>query len=146
MWTKQKVLMAARAPLTEMPAYSISTQPSPLMNSKSPIPPRVGDSNFHVMAKWKWHLQTLLRLRDRFQRETREHVTEAETLERADPGFAAQASNESEFETLIAQVKAEEGLLAEVESALERLRDSTYGICVTRQTHYGYTLSEWHGR
>ena len=76
----------------------------------------------------------MLRLRDRFQRETHEHTSDAETLEQADPEFTARASNESEFEALIAQVRAEEGLLAEVEAALGRMRDSTYGICMARKT------------
>lgn len=104
------------------------------MNPDSPLPPRASDANFHVMAKWKWHLQTLLRLRERCRRESHEHTSDAETLEQADPDFAARASNESEFEALIAQVQAEEGLLVEVEAALGRLRSGTYGICVDRQT------------
>lgn len=54
---------------------------------------------------------------------------EAEHLPKGDLDFAARAVDESEFETLITEYQSEEGLLAEVVAALERLRRGTYGQC-----------------
>ena len=97
-----------------------------------------GEPSFVVPAKWRWHLQTLLRLSERLQRQARAHLTEAESLGRTDSDFGSRAAEESEFENLLAEVKSEENLLGEVEAALERMRYGTYGTCVTT----GHPISE----
>ena len=97
---------------------------------KTPPTPRATDSKFQVPAAWRWHERILRRLRSRLLGQTQEHLAAAENLQKADdPDFASLASEESEFEALIAEVKSEADLLAEVEAALERLRRGTYGIC-----------------
>jgi len=51
-------------------------------------------------------------------------------LEKTDSGFGDRATDESEFENLISEVKSEANHLAEVDAALERLLAGTYGICL----------------
>jgi len=87
----------------------------------------------HVPARWQWHLHTLLRLRNRIQHQSTDHLSAAEQPRSADRDFADRASEESEFENLIAEVRSEEVLLSEIDAALERLRTSTYGICAATQ-------------
>jgi RNA polymerase-binding transcription factor DksA len=103
------------------------------MNNSRSTQPAVVDAKAIVPAKWQWHLHALLRLRARLQRQTKEHLSEAEAPRKEDHDFAAQATDESEFESLIAEVHSEEALLAEVEAALQRLRLGTYGICLASQ-------------
>lgn len=107
-------------------------QSSPAESSHPSEPP------FAVPGKWRWHLQTLLRLRERLRRQTRAHLHDAESLQHSDSDFGARASEESEFENLLAEVKSGENLLGEVEAALERMRDGSYGVCVATQR----TISE----
>jgi DnaK suppressor protein len=100
------------------------------MKPSTSITPVLADLKSSVPAKWQWHLHALLLLRARLQRQAKEHLTEAEHPRNDDNDFAAQASDESEFESLISEVHSEEALLVEVEAALERLRLGTYGICL----------------
>jgi RNA polymerase-binding transcription factor DksA len=99
------------------------------VKSPAQIQPWSSDAKSLVPAKWQWHLHALLRLRQRLQGQAKEHLTAAEAPRKEDQDFAAQASDESEFENLIAEVHSEETLLAEIEAALERMRLGTYGIC-----------------
>ena len=98
----------------------------------SPLPGAV-DPYLGVPAKWQWHLHTLLRLRSRLQRQSKEHLSEAEIPRNTDNNFVAHASDTSEFESLITEVQSEETLLVEIEAALQRLRLGTYGICEVTQ-------------
>jgi len=84
---------------------------------------------FPVPAAWQWHLETLLRLRQRLQNQSKEHLSAAEVPREPDNDFTALASDESDFTGLIREVQSEEHLLAEVGAALERLRLGTYGRC-----------------
>ena len=104
------------------------------MKSRPAPLPGPADPGASVPAKWHWHLQTLLRLRARLQRQSKEHLSEAELPRHTDNDFVALASDTSEFESLISEVNSEAHLLAEVESALQRLRLGTYGICEATQT------------
>ncbi len=100
------------------------------MKPSTSIQPVRPDSKSSVPAKWQWHLHALLRLRARLQHQAKEHLSEAEVPRNDDHDFAAQARDESEFESLISEFHSEEALLGEVEAALERLRLGTYGICL----------------
>lgn len=99
-------------------------KPNPLSH---PVIPSIAE--FQVPAQWQWHWRALRKLQDRLQYQTRARLTEAEQLPKGDWDFAARAADESEFESLIAEYQSEEGLLAEVVAALERLRRGTYGRC-----------------
>ena len=100
----------------------------------SPVFSNPANTRFvRVSAKWQWHLHTLLRLRERVRRQSTAHLSAAEQPHDADHDFADRASDEREFENLITEVRSEEVLLSEIDAALERLHDSTYGICAETQ-------------
>ncbi len=98
---------------------------------KPRIPPKssAAEQTAAVPSKWLWHLQALLRLRNRLSGQAKQHLTEAGDTRKIDTDFTDRATDESEFENLISEVKSEEGLLAEIEAALGRLKNGTYGIC-----------------
>ncbi len=54
----------------------------------------------------------------------------AASAEPVDPDSVDQANDETERETVIAKLAAEKAKLAEIDAALQRLRNGTYGICV----------------
>jgi len=83
-----------------------------------------------IDRKWLWHYRTLRGLWRRLMREHDEHrhaVAEA-PLEH-DVDWAETASDEAERDIIYAELCAEEGALAEVDAALDRLRRGTYGVC-----------------
>lgn len=89
------------------------------MNSSSQIP-----------KQWAWHYRTLQRIRDTLLEERAElaqaiHVP----LERGGEDFSDVASDRTERDTLLAEIRLDEAELAEVESAIERIRKGTYGRC-----------------
>jgi RNA polymerase-binding transcription factor DksA len=79
---------------------------------------------------WDWHYRALSRLRDELIRERDEH-TAAFRLPLARGGEDASdvAAEQTEHAELLAELRNEEAELAEVEAALQRIRDGTYGIC-----------------
>jgi DnaK suppressor protein len=79
--------------------------------------------------RWTWHRRTLLALRDRLHRQAHSHLAELGGLNRDDPDFAARAREESDLDALVSEVNSEEGLLTEVQAALDRLDHGTYGTC-----------------
>ena len=80
--------------------------------------------------KWLWHSRTLHALRRRLIREHDEHRhAAAEAPTEHDVDWAETASDEAERDIIYAELCAEEGALAEVDAALDRLRRGAYGIC-----------------
>jgi RNA polymerase-binding transcription factor DksA len=83
-----------------------------------------------IPSKWIWHYRMLMALRTRLAGEWTEHMKEsAFPLDREPMEFTETASDISEHEVLAAEVALEEGLLHEVDAALLRLREGTFGIC-----------------
>lgn len=82
-----------------------------------------------IPAKWHWHQRALLRLREHLVRQTHAHLVAAEATEPTDTDAAAQSNDERDFENLLTEWRHEEGLLAEVDAALERLARGSYGVC-----------------
>ncbi len=99
------------------------------MKSRTSGKPSPADSKAAIPSKWLWHFQTLLRLRSRLLGQAKAHLSDAGRTQKIDPDFTDRATDESEFDSLISEVKSEEVLLAEVEAALTRLKKGTYGIC-----------------
>jgi RNA polymerase-binding transcription factor DksA len=84
-----------------------------------------------IDPRWNWHRKTLLELRENLIRKRDEHRLEASApIEPDDVDPADRSNDETEREGLRAEINAEDAELAEVEAALQRLRDGTYGICV----------------
>lgn len=99
----------------------MKTKLSPVAASPAP--------EIEVAAKWRWHLRALLRMRGQLSRQTHAHLVAAEATEPTDTDGAARSNDERDFESLLTEWRHEEGLLAEVEAALERLRRGSYGVC-----------------
>lgn len=99
------------------------------MKTKSPVSRKRPAASVKIPAKWLWHQRTLLRLRDQLHRQTHAHLVAAEATEPTDTDAAAQSNDERDFENLLTEWRHEEGLLTEVDAALERLTRGTYGIC-----------------
>jgi RNA polymerase-binding transcription factor DksA len=80
--------------------------------------------------KWSWHYRVLTRMRDRLIRDSRQLIAEAsETVGKYSMHMADSASDESDHDMAIGELKVEQATLYEVEQALERIENGTYGKC-----------------
>lgn len=88
-------------------------------------------SSNSIPAKWAWHYRTLESLRRRLAGEREEHKQDSAAVSEVDmaAGFADAVSDRNERDVLAAAVAMEEGMLAEIEAALERIREGSYGVC-----------------
>ena len=83
-----------------------------------------------VPTKWRWHYRALLRIRETLLIDRGEHAAAIHSaLERGGEDAIDRASEESERETLRAEIRVEDAELSEIEAALERIRQGTYGRC-----------------
>lgn len=83
-----------------------------------------------IPKRWAWHYRALLRVRETLLRNRDEHTSEVRTaLERGGEDDIDRATDKSERDTLLAEIRVEEAELSEVDAALERIRRGTYGIC-----------------
>lgn len=84
-----------------------------------------------IGSKWVWHYGVLLRLRDRLLHERRDHLGQAaEPLEPHSMSLADSATDEFDHDLALSRLSAEQDALYEVEDALRRIVDGTYGRCV----------------
>lgn len=100
---------------------------------KTPLLPRPSTSETaaaSVDPRWAWHHRTLLRLSAKLADEhgARLHAAAA-PAEREAIGFADSVSDQNDRDLNVAELRAEEGLIEEVDAALARLRAGTYGVC-----------------
>jgi RNA polymerase-binding transcription factor DksA len=83
-----------------------------------------------IPARWLWHYRTLQRLRAELSEARREHRVDASApLERGGTDSIDTADGATELDTLRAEIALEGAELTEIDAALQRLRDGTYGIC-----------------
>jgi DnaK suppressor protein len=83
-----------------------------------------------IPKRWKWHYETLARLRDRLIEERSEALSEAaEPVERHSLHQADSATNEFDHELALSQLSAEQDALYEVEAAMRCILDGSYGVC-----------------
>lgn len=83
-----------------------------------------------IPSKWAWHHRTLLRLRGELLQARQEHDHAARVPhERGGADMIDVAEDEMELNTLRAELAQEESELVEIEAALKRLQDGTYGTC-----------------
>lgn len=81
-------------------------------------------------SPWEWHYRTLSRLRDALARERDEHAAAfRQPIEQGGLDSADIAAPLREHDALLAELLAEDAELAEIEDALQRIRDGGYGIC-----------------
>lgn len=83
-----------------------------------------------VPAKWRWHYRVLVSLQDRLlgDRGVLLRVA-AEPLEPHSLDDADSATDEFDHDLALAQLSAEQDALVEVNEALNRILDGTYGVC-----------------
>jgi RNA polymerase-binding transcription factor DksA len=83
-----------------------------------------------IPKRWRWHYEALARLRDRLIEERSEALSEAaEPVERHSLHQADSATDEFDHELALSQLTAEQDALYEVEAAMRRILDASYGVC-----------------
>lgn len=83
-----------------------------------------------IPPKWSWHYAELMRRREALLRESDEHsAASRESLERGGTDEVDVANDKCEHNNLMAEITQEHAELAEVDAALARIRQGTYGIC-----------------
>jgi RNA polymerase-binding protein DksA len=83
-----------------------------------------------INPKWASHYRVLLGLRDRLLKERGEHLAQsAERLEPHSMDIADSATDEFDHDLALSQLSAEQRALYEVDEALKRIRNGTYGLC-----------------
>ncbi len=90
----------------------------------------IGSTMPRVNPKWAWHYQVLLGLRERLLKERSEQLAEAaEPLEPHSLDIADSATDEFDHDMALSRLSAEQDVLFEVEGALKRILNGTYGLC-----------------
>jgi RNA polymerase-binding transcription factor DksA len=83
-----------------------------------------------VNPKWSWHYRTLIQLRARLLNDRAEQISEAsQPLEPHSMHLADSATDELDHALAASELDAEEYHLYEIEQAIERILNGTYGIC-----------------
>jgi RNA polymerase-binding transcription factor DksA len=87
-------------------------------------------SSLNVPARWGWHHRVLVALQSRLLRERGDlQAVAAEPLEPHSLDEADSATDEFDHDLALAQLSAEQDALGEVNAALMRIANGTYGIC-----------------
>lgn len=83
-----------------------------------------------VPAKWRWHYEVLTGIRDRLLRARKRGLQDAtETAEWHTTDPTDRATDEVEQDLTMTLLTSEIDALYEVEAALSRIEDGSYGIC-----------------
>lgn len=92
----------------------------------------VGDARreSRIDVRWTWHHRALLSLRERLLKEREERLGEvSQALEPRRMDAADSATDEFDQDLALSELSAEQDALYEVEAALKRILDGTYGVC-----------------
>lgn len=88
------------------------------------------DTAVPINPKWAWHQRVLLGLRERLLAERGEQLSAAaEPLERHSMDQADSAADEFDHNLALSKLSAEQDALFEIEEALKRMANGTYGTC-----------------
>lgn len=83
-----------------------------------------------IDPRWTWHARTLLALRERLLRESRDLAQQAaEETPNFSMSMADAGTDEADRDLLLAESSRDQDLLYEIEEALRRIQGHTYGIC-----------------
>ena len=83
-----------------------------------------------VPKRWAWHYETLSSLREGLIRERKERLSEvAQPIEPHSMSLADSATDEFDHEIALSRLSVDQDALYEVEAAMKRILDGTYGIC-----------------
>lgn len=101
--------------------------------SPGPSPSRSAETP-RIDPKWKWHYQALTRLRDQLLQETSAQLQDvAGGLEAHSMHPADSATDEFDHDLALTLLAREQDALNEVNEALERILQGTYGHCLATQ-------------
>ena len=96
------------------------------VRSGSSTSPKAATAN----PKWKWHYRVLLGLRDRLlQARSAQLHAAAEPLDAGVVDVAESATDEFDHDLALSRLSAEQDALYEVEEAIRRIENGSYGIC-----------------
>ena len=91
---------------------------------------RAASERRRIDPQWAWHYRVLLGLRERLLKDRGEQLAQAaERLEGYSMDMADSATDEFDHDLALGKLSAEQDALYEVEEALKRIRNGTYGIC-----------------
>ena len=98
---------------------------------KSPVKRRSdAEIRAEVPKRWAWHYETLSSLREGLIRERKERLSEvAQPIEPHSMNLADSATDEFDHEIALSRLSVDQDALYEVEAAMKRILDGTYGIC-----------------
>lgn len=116
-------IASTAAPIAKSAASALNTQAMEGSTPNSCGPER-------IPPEWNWHYRVLSHLRNRLMRVHAEHSTQA--IAPADllgVDVADIAQEQSDRDVLWAELGKEADQLFEVDCALQRIRDGTYGFC-----------------
>lgn len=83
-----------------------------------------------IPPEWRKYYVKLLAIRERVMRERNHEIQDVEEpLPRRNNNLADLATDESDHEVAIAKLAAEENALYEVNEAIRRIENGTYGVC-----------------
>jgi RNA polymerase-binding transcription factor DksA len=83
-----------------------------------------------IDSKWAWHYRVLVGLRERLLKDRGEQLAQAaEPLESYSMDMADSATDEFDHDLALTELSAEQDALYEVDEAIKRILNGTYGIC-----------------
>ena len=83
-----------------------------------------------IPEKWNWHHRKLVALRDRlFEERQRQLADVTERVEAPSMHLADAASDQAEHDLALATLSAEQDVLYEIDEALRRIQNDSYGVC-----------------
>ncbi|MEO6002661.1 MAG: TraR/DksA family transcriptional regulator [Opitutus sp.] len=116
-------------------AAAVAPSPKPKAASHSKTnPPEANTPNSlitdRIPSEWKWHYRTLLHLRDRLMRSHADHSKEAiAPSEMLGVDVVDTTQDRLDRDLLWAELANDDSRLFEVDCALQRIHDGTYGVC-----------------
>jgi RNA polymerase-binding transcription factor DksA len=97
---------------------------------KTPQPGAAGKPAGAIPAPWRWHYQVLQKLRDHLVDERAAGLAEAaEPIEPHSMDPADSATDEFDHALAVSLLSGEQDALYEVDAAMHRILDGTYGVC-----------------
>jgi RNA polymerase-binding transcription factor DksA len=89
-----------------------------------------GEISAEVPKHWIWHYEALSSLREGLIRERKQRLSEvAQPIEPHSMNLADSATDEFDHEIALSRLSVDQDALYEVEAAMKRILDETYGIC-----------------
>lgn len=85
--------------------------------------------NVPISPRWTWHYRTLLELRDRVIGDREMNISNAREAQANSAEIADRATDEFNQGLALSQLSAEQNALYEIEEAIRRISDGSYGIC-----------------